>query len=320
LLVLGSAAAVSPLAARAQPATPVIGYLHSASPGPYARFVSAFRAGLKDGGFVEGQNVAIEYRWAEGHGERLPGLAEDLVRRKVAVIATMGGEAVMLAAKAATTAIPVVFVVGGDPVKLGAVASLARPGGNVTGIGMFTTALESKRFGLLHEIVPKATTVAAIINPNQAVAGVQTAEVRSAAATAGVKLVLIHARNEAELEAAFAQAVREGAGAMQVCADPYFFSLRQELVALAARHRIPAMYEWRDFPEAGGLMSYGTDLANAYRENGRYTAKILHGAKPADLPVMQTTKFEFVLNTRTATTLGLEIAPTVLARADDVIE
>ena len=300
--------------------TPVIGYLHSAFPDPYARFVAAFKDGLKDGGFVEGQNVTIEYRWAEGQNDRLPKLAEDLVRRRVAVIATMGGEQSLLAAKGATSSIPLVFVTGADPVKLGAVTSLARPGGNITGIGMFTSALESKRFGLLHEIVPKAATIAAIINPTRAVAEAQAAEVRSAASTAGVKVIVLYASRNEDFETAFAQAAREGAGAIQVCADPYFFSQRESLVEIAGRHGIPTMYEWREFPQAGGLMSYGTDLANAYRENGRYVAKILHGAKPVDMPVMQTTKFEFVLNTKTAKAIGLEIAPTVLARADEVIE
>jgi putative ABC transport system substrate-binding protein len=323
ITLLGGAAATPMTGARvafAQQPKPVIGYLHSALPGPYARFIAAFKDGLKDGGFVDGQNVVIEYRWAEGQNDRLPNLAEELVRRQVAVIATMGGEKPLLAAKAATSSTPVVFVMGGDPVKLGAVASLARPGGNITGIGMFTSALESKRFGLLHEIVPKATTIATIINPTRAVAEAQADEVRSAAATAGVKVVVLHASRNDEFEAAFAQAAREGAGALQVCADPYFFSQRQSLVEIAGRHGIPTMYEWREFPQAGGLMSYGTDLANAYRENGRYVAKILHGAKPVDMPVMQTTKFEFVLNTKTAKTLGLDIAPTVLARADEVIE
>jgi putative ABC transport system substrate-binding protein len=323
ITLVGGAAASPMIGARvawAQQSVPVIGYLHSALPGPYARFIGAFKEGLKDGGFVEGQNVAIEYRWAEGDSGRLPNLAQELVRRPVAVIATMGGEAPLLAAKAATSTIPVVFVMGVDPVKLGAVAGLARPGGNITGIGMFTSALESKRFGLLHEIVPKATTIAAIINPARAVAETQANEVRSAAATAGVKIVVLHASRNDAFEAAFAEAAREGAGAVQVCADPYFFSQRQSLVEIAAQHRIPTMYEWRDFPDAGGLMSYGTDLAHAYRENGRYVAKILRGANPVDMPVMQTTKFEFVLNTKTAKALGLDIAPTVLARADEVIE
>jgi len=308
----------------AQQPRPVIGYLHSALPGPFERFVAAFKDGLKDGGFVEGQNVAIEYRWAEGDGDRLPNLAEELVRRQVAVIATMGGERPLLAAKTATntatSSIPVVFVMGGDPVKLGAVASLARPGGNITGIGMFTSALEGKRFGLLHEIVPKANTIAALINPTRALKETQANEVHSAAAAAGVTAVVVHASRNDEFEAAFALAAREGAGALQVCADPYFFSQRQSLVEIAARHRLPTMYEWREFALAGGLMSYGTDLAHAYRENGRYVAKILRGASPVDMPVMQTTKFEFVLNTTTARALDLDIAPTVLARADEVIE
>ena len=319
--ILGGAAAMLPLAARAQqPGMPVIGYLHISSPGPFARFLMAFKTGLKEGGYVEGENVAIEYRWAEGHGDRLPVLAADLVRRGVALIATGGGEQPVFAAKAATKTIPVVFVVGGDPIKLGIVPSLARPTGNVTGITMLTLSLENKRFGLLREMIPKAQTIAAMIDASRAVAQHQMEEMRSAATQAGVKLVMVHASKEADFDQAFSQIAAQGAGALLIGASPFFLSRRQQIVTLAAHHRMPTMYEWREIAEAGGLMSYGTDLADAYRQAGVYVAKVLKGAKPADLPVMQATKFEFVINLVTAKALGLEISPTVLARADAVIE
>ncbi len=317
--VLGGAAAW-PLAARAQPTMPVIGFLHSNAPAQYVRFVAAFKAGLKEGGYVEGQNVAIEYRWAEGQSDRLPIMAAELARKGVAVIACAGGENPVLAAKAATKTIPIVFSMGVDPVALGIVPSLARPAGNVTGITMLTTSLESKRFGLLHEIIPKAQTIAAMINPTRPTARIQIEELRAAAAQAGVKLVMVEASKETDFEPAFAQMAAQGAGALQVCAHPLFLIHRQQLVTLAAHHRIPAMYDFRDHVEAGGLMSYGTDLANNYRQSGVYVARILRGARPEDLPVMQASRFEFVINLVTAKALGLEIAPTLLARADAVIE
>ena len=318
----GAAAAplLGPMSAHAQQAMPTIGYLHFGAPGPFARMLAAFKAGLKEGGYVEGENIAIEYRWAEGQIDRLPGLAADLVRRGVAVLATGGAERPALAAKAATGTIPVVFVMGGDPIKLGIVPSMARPAGNVTGVTMLTTSLENKRFGLLREMIPKAQTIAAMIDPTRAVSQAQIEEVRAAAAQAGVKLVIVHASRESDFDAAFAQMVAQGAGALQTCANPVFMSRRQQLVTLAAHHRIPAMYEFREFPEAGGLMSYGTDITDAYRQSGVYVTKILKGAKPADLPVMQATKFEFVINLVTAKALGIEISPTLLARADAVIE
>jgi ABC-type uncharacterized transport system substrate-binding protein len=299
--------ALLPRAALAQ-SSPVIGYLHSSSRAPNERFLGAFKAGLKESGFTEGDNVTIEYRWAEGRVEQLPAMAADLVGRGVRLIATGGAEYPALAAKAATanTGIPVVFVMGGDPVQLGIVPSLARPAGNVTGINMFTSALESKRFGLLHEIVPTAKSIAALVNPNRAVYRLQVAELQDA--------------SDADFESAFARMAEREIKALQICADPNYLSKRQQLVGLAARHRIPTMYEWRDYSEAGGLMSYGTDLANSYREAGIYVGKVLKGAKPADLPVLQTTKFEFVINLQTAKAQGVEIAPTVLARADAVIE
>jgi putative tryptophan/tyrosine transport system substrate-binding protein len=319
-LLSGAAAAAWSLDAHAQESTNVVGYLHFGSPEPFARFVAAFKAGLSEGGYTEGKNVAIEYRWAEGKIDKLPALAADLVQRRVAVIATGGAEFPILAAKAATTSIPIIFVVGGDPVKLGLVSNLARPGGNLTGVNVLTSLLESKRFNLLREMIPRVETIAALVHRDRAVAEAQIAELREASAQLGTRVVIVSASTEAEFEPAFAQAAAQGAGALQVCASPLFFNRRRELVALAARHRIPAVYEWRDFAEAGGLMSYGTDLANSYHEAGRYVARILKGAMPADLPVMQTTRFEFVINLKTAKTLGLQIPPTLLARADEVIE
>jgi putative tryptophan/tyrosine transport system substrate-binding protein len=315
-----AAPALLPRLGHAQQPKTVIGYLHSASPGPFQRFLAAFKAGLKEGGFVEGENLEIQYRWAEGQQDRLPAMAADLVRRRVSAIVTGGAERPVLAAKAASTAIPVVFVVGADPVRLGIVPSLARPAGNITGITMFTSALESKRLGLLHEIIPKAQTIAVMIDPSRAVSQGQIEEVKAAAAQAGVRHFIVNATTEADFDAAFAKITVQGAGALLVCANPFFMNQRRQIVALAAHHRVPAMYEWRDFPEAGGLMSYGTDLADAYRQSGIYAARILKGAKPADLPVMQATRFEFVINLTTARILGLEIPPTVLARADSVLE
>ena len=321
ITLLGGAAALLPLPVRAQASMPVIGYLHIGSPGPFARYLVAFKTGLKEeGGYVEGENLAIEYRWAAGQADRLPMLAADLARRGAALIATGGGEQPVLAAKAATKTIPVVFVVGGDPIKLGIVPSLARPAGNITGITMLTLSLETKRFGLLREIIPKALTIAAMIDTSRTVAQSQIEDMRSAATQAGVKILLVEASKEADFDLAFSQAVAQGVGALLIGASPFFLSRRQQIVTLAAHHRIPTMYEWREIVEVGGLMSYGTDLADAYRQVGIYAAKILKGAKPADLPVMQAVKFEFVINLVTAKALGLEIPPTVLARADAVIE
>jgi putative ABC transport system substrate-binding protein len=323
ITLLGAATMPLPICARAQQAIPVIGYLHSSGRASFVRFLAAFNDGLKESGYIEGRNLAIEYRWAEGRYERLPELAADLVSRRVALIATMGGEITAQAAQAAQAAsptIPVVFVMGGDPVKLGLVGSLARPTGNLTGISMFTAALESKRFGLLREMFPTARSIGVLINPSRPVAPSQLDEIHNAASQAGVQLAVVNAVSDAELEPAFTRLAEQRVAAMQVCADPYFFGRRAQIVALAAARRIPAMYEWRDFPHAGGLTSYGTDLADAYRQAGGYAGKILKGAKPADLPVMQATKFEFVINLKTAKVLGIEISPTLLARADEVIE
>lgn len=319
---IGGAAVAGVCPATAQPATPVIGYLHASSPDAVRRFLNAFKAGLKEGGYTEGQNIDIEWRFAEGQAERLPAMATELVGRGVRLIATGGAEFPALAAKAAggRANIPVVFVLGGDPVKLGLVSSLARPAGHVTGIAMLTSTLESKRFGLLHEIVPAAKTIAALVDSSRAVAQVQLTELNEAARMAKVRLVVLNVTKESKLDTIFARAVEQGAGALQICANPNSISLKKELVRLAASHRLPTIYEWRDFVEVGGLASYGTDLANAYRESGVYSAKILSGVKPAELPVMQSSKFEFVINLKAAKEQGLEISPTLLARADDVIE
>ncbi len=322
-ITLGAGAAASwSVAARAQqPALPLIGFLHESSLEPMSRSVSAFNGGLKESGYIDGQNVTIEFRFADGHPDRLPALAAELVRRQVTVIATGGAEFPPLAAEAATKTIPIVFVMGVDPVKLGLVSSLARPAGNITGIQMFTTALENKRFGLLHEAVPNVSAVAALIDPSRAVvAQAQVAELAEAANAAGVRLIVLNATTEADFVPAFAKAIEDGAGAMQVCANPNFFAMREQLVPLAARYRLPTIYEWPEFTHAGGLMSYGTDLADAYRLEGGYVAKILKGAKPANLPIMQSTKFDFVINLKTAKALGLTIPPGLLSIADEVIE
>jgi ABC-type uncharacterized transport system substrate-binding protein len=320
-ITLVGGAAVWPLAARAQqPAMPVIGFLNAASAGPFRQQIAAFREGLKESGYVEGQNVAVEYRWAEGQYDRLPALAADLVRRQVSVIVAGGGAPAVLAAKTATTATPIVFSAGADPVGLDLVASLNRPGGNITGVYHFTTGLEAKRLGLLHEMLPKATTIAVLVNPNYSDAENQLRDVQEAAVPLGVQLVVVRANAESDFDAAFSTVVQRKAAALQVCASPFFNTKRQQLVLRAARHALPAIYEWREFAEAGGLMSYGTSLADAYRQAGVYAGRILKGAKPADLPIVQSTKFEFVINLNTAKALGLTIPPGVLAIAEEVIE
>jgi putative ABC transport system substrate-binding protein len=318
ITLLGGAAAW-PLAARAQqPAIPVVGFLGPSSPGALRRPILAFRDGLKEAGLVEGQNVAIEYRFAEGQFDRIPAMLSDLVRRPVDVLASNSAGA--LVAKQSNTTTPTVFVSGEDPVKLGLVPSLNRPGGNLTGVYIFAGALEGKRLGLLHEMVPRATTIAALIHPNYAAAETQLRDVEEAAARLGVRLVIVRANAESEFDAAFTTLIKERAGALLVCASPFFNARRQQLVVLATRHAVPAIYEWRDFAEAGGLMSYGTSLADAYRQIGQYAGRILKGEKPADLPVVQSTKFEFVINLSTAKALGIAVPPMLSARADEVIE
>lgn len=318
--VLGGAAAW-PLAARAQrPGIPVIGFLGGASPGPWLRLVEAFRAGLRETGYVDNQNVAIEFRWAEGRYERLPELAADLVRRRVAVLIATGGIASVSAAMAATSHIPIVFTLGGDPVKRGVVASLNRPGGNVTGVNLFTTEMDAKRLGLLRDMVPAAHLIAALINPTNPSMTDRLIEIEGAAGTIGRQLRILHASTLQELVAAFAALGQMRAGALFVGADPFFNSQRDTIVALAASHAIPGIYEHRDFALAGGLMSYGTDFAGSYRHAGVYAGRVLNGEKPAELPVVQSIKFEFVINLATAKTLGLEVAPGLSAQADEVIE
>ena len=321
ITIVAGAATARPLAAHAQqPPMPVVGFLNAASPGPLRQQTAAFLAGLKETGYVAGQNVTAEYRWAEGQYDRLPALVSDLVRKQVSVIVSGGGAPAALAAKAATTTIPIVFSAGGDPVRLGLVASLNRPGGNITGVWQYSSGLEAKRLGLLHEMVPKATPVAVLINPNFADAENQLRDVQEAAARLGLQLVIVRANTESDFDAAFSTLVRQRAGAVLVCASPFFNNRREQLVVLAARHAVPAIFEWRDFAAAGGLMSYGTSLADAYRQAGVYAGRILKGEKPGDLPVMQSTKFELVINLSTAKALGIEVPPTLSARADEIIE
>ena len=309
-----------PLAAHAQQkAMPVIGFLSSLSPGPSAPFTAAFLQGLSETGYVDGKNVAIKYRWAEENYDRLPALAADLVGHKVDVIVTVGGGVVALAAKNATSTIPIVFS-GGDPVALGLVASFARPGGNLTGFSILTGELSPKRLALLSELVPQAKVIALLVNPNSPIAKRIIGDVQEAARTKGVQLSVLNASTEGEIAAAFAALVQLQAGALVVGNDPFFNNRREHLVALASRHAVPAIYEWREFAVAGGLISYGTSLTSIYRQHGGYTGKILKGAKPADLPVQQPTTFELVVNLKTAAALGLTVPQSLLARADEVIE
>jgi putative ABC transport system substrate-binding protein len=307
-----------PLAARAQqPAMPVVGFLGAGARGPLHEQIAAFQEGLKESGYVEGQNVAVEYGFAEGQFDRFPALASDLVRRQVAVL-FVASNAGALAAKQATRTIPIVFTAGDDPVASGLVPSLNRPSGNLTGVYQFANGLEAKRLGLLHEMVPKATTIAVLVNPNYSGFENQLREVQEAAASLGVQLVIVRANVESDFDAAFSTLVQQRATALLVTA---FFNIRrQQLVVLAARHALPAIYEWREFAAAGGLMSYGTVISDSYRQAGIYTGRILKGAKRADLPVVQSTRFEFVINLPTARALGLEFPATLLARADEVIE
>jgi putative ABC transport system substrate-binding protein len=311
-----------PLGAPAQDsAIPVVGFLSSTLPGPYMPFVAAFRQGLNEAGYVEGKNVAIEFRWADGHYDRLPALASDLVRRQVAVLVAVGGNAPALAAKAATATIPIVFLSGGvDPVKAGLVASLNRPGGNVTGVNTIFTELVPKRLELLHQLIPKATAIGALVNPNYPDVDLQRRELQEAARAIRQQIHVVNAGAERELDVAFATLVQQRTDALLVANDPFFVSRRDQIAALAARHSIPAIYSGREYVAAGGLMSYGPSLAYVFRRGGIYAGRVLKGAKPADLPVEQPTQFELIINLKTAKALGLTIPQSVLLRADQVIQ
>jgi putative ABC transport system substrate-binding protein len=319
-LVGGAAAVARPLSARAQKAMPVIGFLHSGTAEQNARRLQGFRKGLSDAGFVEDQNVMIDYRWADGKADRLPEMVADLVRRQVAVIATLSSQPATLAAKAATTTIPIVFTWPGDPVDSGLVASLNRPGGNATGISTLNYELAAKRLGLLREVAPKATAFFVLLNPADPGTEKASRDLQATARTVGVQLQILYAGSDREIDAAFATLASRPAAALVVNADPFLFIRRAQITALAARHAVPAIYYDREFAVSGGLMSYGTDLPSAWGQAGTYVARILKGEKPAELPVAQPTKFELVINLKTAKALGLEVPSNLLFTADEVIE
>jgi putative tryptophan/tyrosine transport system substrate-binding protein len=314
-------AATWPLAARAQQATmPTIGYLSARSPDDSAHLVEAFRRGLSEAGYVEGQTVTVEHRWALGQHDLLPAMAVELVRKPVTVLVSVGGESAALAARAATSTIPIVFIIGGDPVKLGLAASYNRPGGNATGISILTSTLEPKRLGLLHELVSQAATIGVLLNPNFPSFEGQLRDVQEAARAIAVQIHVLRASTDREIEAAFETVAQQRIAALAVAADPFFDTRRDKLVALAAHHAVSTMYHFREFAAAGGLVSYGANIPGVYRQIGVYTGRILKGEKPADLPVMQPTKFDLTINLITARALGLDVPATVLARADEVIE
>jgi putative ABC transport system substrate-binding protein len=321
IALTAGAAAAWPLAARAQqPATPVLGYLSARSPDDASGALTAFRQGLAETGFVEGQNVTIEFRWAHGEYDRLPALAAELVHLPVALLVATGGEPAALAAKAATSTTPIVFMIGNDPITAGLVASYNRPGGNVTGVNILTATLEAKRIVLLHELVPQADPVAFLLNPNNPVADGQLADAQEAARTIALQLHVLRANNDLEIDTAFAIIGQRRIRALAVAAAPFFDTRRGKLVALAAQGSVPTAYHFREYAVAGGLMSYGIDLVHVTRQVGVYAGRILKGAKPADLPVLEPTKFELVINLKTVKALGLTVPPTLLARSDEVIE
>jgi putative ABC transport system substrate-binding protein len=319
--VIGSAAVSWPLAVHAQQALPVIGFLQGASPGPYARFLPAFHQGLKEAGYTEGGNVAVEYRWAEDRYDRLPALAADLVDRHVAVITATGSTPAALAAKAATTTIPIVFAVGIDPVAIGLVASLSRPGGNLTGVANVTGEVGPKRLEMLHAVVPTETTIALLVNPKSpAISEPHSQELQVAAGRLGLQLHVLNASTEQEIDTAFATLVQLRAGGLVISPDALFTSRAEQLATLALRHRVPAIFQYPEFTAAGGLMSYGADYRDDLRLSGLYTGRILKGEKPADLPVQQSTKVQLIINLKTANALGLTMPTALLVRADEVIE
>jgi putative ABC transport system substrate-binding protein len=321
ITIFAGALGAWPLDARAQQsAIPVIGFLSSASPNAYAGRAAAFRKGLNEAGYIEGQGVAIEFRWAQGQYDRLPVFAADLVRQNVAVIVSSGGDVAALSAKAATSSIPIVTVSGTDPVKAGLVASFNRPGGNVTGVSFVATELEAKRLQILHDMVPAATVIGILINPTNPAAESRSKDLQMAARTLERNIHIVSAGSEGDLETAFATLIQQRAGALLVTTDAFFTSQRDRLVALAARHALPTIYAWREFVEAGGLASYGPIINEVYRQAGIYTGRILKGENPADLPFLRPTKFELVINLKTAATLGLTLPPLTLALADEVIE
>ena len=321
ITLLGGAAAAWPLAAGAQQsAMPVVGVLYSGSPEMLDTLIFAFRQGLNEMGYVEGRNVTLELRLAEGQYDRLPSLAADLVRRQVAVIFTAGGQNSAFAAKSNTTTIPIVFTTGGDPVRSGLIASLNRPGGNITGVTNLTAELEPKRLEILNELVPTADVIAVLVNPAYQDVQLRVNEIEMATRAVGKQIRVLRASNEGAIDAAFAALVEARAGAILVSSDPFFFSRRHHIVALAAQYAVPAIYQWREFAQIGGLISYGASRNYAVHEAGIYVGKILKGAKPSDLPVQQAVKLELVVNLNTAKALGLEVPPTLSARADEVIE
>ena len=321
ITLLGGAAAAWPLAARAQqPTIPVIGFLHQGSPEAYAKFAAAFRKGLGEAGYVDGRNVLIEYRWAHGESHRLPELAADLVSRRVTVIATLGNIAATLAGKAATTAIPIVFMSGADPVQTGVVASLNRPGGNITGVGAMNNGLAAKQLGLLQELLHRAAQFAVLVNPDNAQSQSVNAEVQTAASALAVQLEILTVTTNRDINPVFSAVVQKRADGLLISPDPLFTNRLVQLATLSARHVMPTIYSLREFAEVGGLMTYGSNFSDLSRQAGNYTGRVLNGEKPAELPILQPTKFEFVINLQTARTLGIEIPATLLPQANEVVE